>query len=65
MIVVEIMMEKLKLLGVMVIMEVEYMCMIICGVNKFGIKIIISVVCGVFKNDDKFRSEVLVLIKYN
>ncbi|MFW6601650.1 GTP cyclohydrolase I, partial [Listeria monocytogenes] len=63
--VAEIMMEKLKPLGVMVIMEAEHMCMTIRGVNKPGTKTITSAVRGAFKNDDKLRSEVLALIKHN
>lgn len=63
--VAEIMMEKLKPLGVMVIMEAEHMCMTIRGVNKPGTKTITSAVRGAFKSDDKLRSEVLALIKHN
>lgn len=63
--VAEIMMDKLKPLGVMVIMEAEHMCMTIRGVNKPGTKTITSAVRGAFKNDDKLRSEVLALIKHN
>lgn len=61
--VAEIMMEKLKPLGVMVIIEAEHMCMTIRGVNKPGTKTITSAVRGAFRNDDKLRSEVMSLIK--
>ncbi|MCB2572972.1 GTP cyclohydrolase I, partial [Listeria monocytogenes] len=42
--VAEIMMEKLKPLGVMVIMEAAHMCMTIRGVNKPGTKTLTSAV---------------------
>lgn len=61
--VAEIIMEKLKPLGAMVIIEAEHMCMTIRGVNKPGTKTITSAVRGAFRNDDKLRSEVMSLIK--
>ncbi|MBC1473425.1 GTP cyclohydrolase I FolE [Listeria grandensis] len=61
--VAEIMMDKLKPLGVMVIVEAEHMCMTIRGVNKPGTKTITSAVRGAFRSDDKLRSEVMSLIK--
>lgn len=61
--VAEIMMDKLKPLGVMVILEAEHMCMTIRGVNKPGARTVTSAVRGAFRNDDKLRSEVMALIK--
>ncbi|WP_163654211.1 GTP cyclohydrolase I FolE [Listeria sp. PSOL-1] len=61
--VAEIMMEKLKPLGCMVVIEAEHMCMTIRGVNKAGAKTVTSAVRGAFRTDDKLRSEVMALIK--
>lgn len=55
--------EILELYGVMVVVEVEYMCMIMWGIKKFGVMIIIFVVWGVLEYDVSFRVEVLLLIK--
>lgn len=37
--------------GIFVMIEVEYMCMIMCGIKKLGSKMIIMVVCGLYKDD--------------
>lgn len=56
-------MEVLEFYGVMVVVEVEYMCMMMCGVKKLGVKIVMIVVCGVFENDVVVCSEILLFIK--
>lgn len=60
----EIIMKKLKPLGVMVILEAEHLCMSIRGVKKPGIQTITSAVRGVFKENEKTRAETLSLIRH-
>lgn len=62
-IIVESIVEMFDLYGVMVVVEVEYMCMMMCGVRKLGVKIVILVVRGVFKDDVVVCVEVLEYIK--
>jgi len=58
-----VIMSKLKPLGVMVILEAEHLCMSMRGVEKAGTTTITSAVRGVFKENQKTRSETLSLIK--
>ena len=56
-------MSKLKPLGVMVVIEAEHMCMSIRGVKKPGTMTVTSAVRGIFKDNQKTRSEALALMR--
>jgi GTP cyclohydrolase I len=59
----EILMKKLKPLGCMVVVEAEHLCMSFRGVKKPGVLTVTSAVRGIFKENEKTRSETLALIK--
>jgi GTP cyclohydrolase I len=59
----DILMKKLKPLGVLVIIEAEHLCISMRGVKKSGILTVTSAVRGIFKENEKTRAEVLSLIK--
>ncbi|MFA4993104.1 MAG: GTP cyclohydrolase I FolE [Candidatus Omnitrophota bacterium] len=61
--VAEIIMRKLNPLGVMVVIEAEHLCMSMRGVKKPGVMTVTSAVRGIFKEDQKTRSEALALMK--
>lgn len=59
----EIVMGKLNPLGVMVVIEAEHLCMSMRGVKKPGVMTVTSAVRGIFKENQKTRSEALALMK--
>jgi len=59
----EIVMGKLKPLGVMVVIEAEHLCMSMRGVKKPGTMTVTSAVRGIFKENEKTRSEALALMR--
>ncbi|MEW6101775.1 MAG: GTP cyclohydrolase I FolE [Candidatus Omnitrophota bacterium] len=61
--VADIIMKKLKPLGCMVVVEAEHLCMSFRGVKKPGALTVTSAVRGIFKENQKTRSEALSLIK--
>jgi GTP cyclohydrolase I len=59
----EIIMSKLKPQGCMIVLEAEHLCMSMRGVKKPGTLTVTSAVRGIFKKNEKTRSETLSLIK--
>lgn len=58
----DVIMEKLKPKGIMVVIEAEHLCMSMRGVKKPGTITTTSVVRGIFRNNEKTRQEALSLI---
>lgn len=61
--VADIIMNKLKPMGVMVVIEAEHLCLSMRGVRKSGALTVTSAVRGIFKENQKTRSEALSLMK--
>jgi GTP cyclohydrolase IA len=58
----EIIMQKLRPLGVLVVIEAEHLCMSMRGVKKPGTVTVTSAVRGIFKENATTRQEALSLI---
>ena len=58
----QVIMQRLKPLGVMVVIEAEHLCMSMRGINRPGIKTVTSAVRGMFKDNEKTRAETLALM---
>lgn len=59
----EVIMDKLRPKGVMVIIEAEHLCMSMRGLKKPGMMTVTSAVRGIFRENEKTRAEAMALIK--
>lgn len=59
----DMIMEKLKPMGAMVIIDAEHLCLSMRGLRKPGAKIVTSAVRGIFRSKGSTRQELLELIK--
>jgi GTP cyclohydrolase I len=57
--------EKLRPLGVMVVIEAEHTCMTLRGIKKSGAMTVTSAVLGGFRKDPRTRAEAMALITGN
>lgn len=60
---VDLIMDRLKPKGAMVIIDAEHLCMSMRGVKKPGSRTITSAVRGIFRSKESTREELLELIK--
>ncbi len=51
--------------GVMVVIEAVHLCMVMRGIKKHGATTITSAVRGVFRKDERTRSETMALLAHN
>ena len=61
--VLNILVDMLKPVGVMVVIEAEHLCVSMRGIKKPGTKTVTSATYGAFKDDAKTRAEFMSLIK--
>ena len=59
----EMVMNKLKPKGCMVVIEAEHLCMSMRGIRKPGTTTVTSAVRGIFQKNEKTRSETLALMR--
>ncbi|GAB4534868.1 MAG: GTP cyclohydrolase I FolE [Thermodesulfovibrionia bacterium] len=59
----DMIMERLKPKGAMVIIDAEHLCMSMRGVKKPGARTVTSAVRGIFRTKESTRSELLELMK--
>jgi len=59
----DLIMEKLKPKGAMVIIDAEHLCLSMRGIKKPGAKTVTSAVRGLFRSKESTRHELLELIK--
>lgn len=59
----DLIMEKLKPKGAMVIVDAEHLCLSMRGVKKPGARTVTSAVRGIFRSKESTRTELLELIK--
>src|SRR5210317_988393 len=59
----DLIMEKLKPKGAMVIVDAEHLCMSMRGIKKPGSRTVTSAVRGIFRTKESTRTELLELIK--
>jgi GTP cyclohydrolase I len=60
--VADLLLDRLRPRGVMVVLECEHLCMAMRGIQKAGSKTVTSAVRGLFQRDAKARSEAMSLI---
>jgi GTP cyclohydrolase IA len=61
----DLIMEKLKPKGAMVIIDAEHLCLSMRGLKKSGARTVTSAVRGIFRTKESTRMELLELIKQN
>lgn len=59
----DVIMEKLKPKGAVVVIDAEHLCLSMRGIKKPGAHIVTSAVRGIFRSKESTRQEVLELIK--